>query len=457
MNRQRINVVRGIGGSGIREYHDTETGGSYGVWTNVVNWGTGTPTGDDPIDIILKMLMSTGTQTNYAPNTTNYDVYQYGIGLGIPYDQIDLDSFIDIKNQYDWDVNQRLFFRIAEPEPAKAFIDQELCRPFGLYLKTGNDGLIRCVRPRHPQKFYVGDGNRILRVRFPHLTGTEYDAKLEIGVYDAFQIADAVAKVLNDLAISSVATGFSCTYDPMSGRFSLGYDRGIFDIGVSPDFGWTMLGMSVASGQTSYLSSPRGLLPPEIQAKTLTEDDMWSVQVIENSTDQITSVTYCFDYDIDSKKYQTQRPFADPEGFSLSDTFGARDYTINSRGLISSSEGTINWVSGFVPGDGCRMTPVRPSRFIGVDADTWSKLYALTLLDRYKKAPIKFRANLRWNWNSLELGDIVRVDYSLPGVFADYELNQSVLSNRLFEVVELHPNYDGSLVVTFLGHRHVGY
>lgn len=52
----------------------------------------------------------------------------------------------------------------------------------------------------------------------------------------------------------------------------------------------------------------------------------------------------------------------------------------------------------------------------------------------------------------------MKLDYDIAGVFADYELDESVIAGRLFEIVQINPNFrDGFLEATFLGHRYVSY
>jgi hypothetical protein len=114
-------------------------------------------------------------------------------------------------------------------------------------------------------------------------------------------------------------------------------------------------------------------------------------------------------------------------------------------------------VRHIVNAEGCEYDVVTPEDRVGLNADTWAKLHADTLLDRYQSPPIKFRARLPWKWNTLEIGDVVRVSYSISGVFVDHERETRTLEDRLFEVVGIQPNFSGSLDVTFLGHRHVSY
>lgn len=474
-------TMRRIVKDGIPQQLYTGSPASVG-WTNA-DFGVPSPAGTSPITLLLRLLMSTGT----TGSNGTYDVYQAGIGLGIPQDQVDIESFEAIEEELDWDPNQQLFFLIAEPEPTKQFIDREICAPFGLYLVTGNDGKIRCVRPRHPQKFYIGDANRRLAV---DIGNAIYTAILPIGVFDAEEICDNIERAFllsvdDDLPpdlpdplnpdLEHPTRVFECTYNVTNHKFTLKLlvktwdgDEELsstpteFDLVNSTDNGWDYLG---------WTSRPAPVTPPEVGAQadlargefsgpTLTEDDMWAVRILDNMEDRITTVAFACDYDIDTKKYVSGRlyPGTPSEYEHLEDTFGPTEHRIYSRGLITGGEGSPSWVTGTQePPTGCDPEVVPPATEVGVNADTWAKLIALTFIDRYREPPLKFRAQLKWKWNGLEVGDVVRVSYGIAGVFVDCERNKDVLEDRLFEIVELHPNFDGSLEATFLGHRYVSY
>ena len=190
-------------------------------------------------------------------------------------------------------------------------------------------------------------------------------------------------------------------------------------------------------------------------AATLSKNDMWNVVPIDNRDDQIGEVVYLMDYDADSRSYRTSLPFIDADSANLADIQGPRTYTISSKGLISASTTAAPWCVSLTTA--CTPAQVRPSSAFGADAGTWAKLYASMLLDRYKQPPMKFKARLKWQYNTLEVGDVVKVGYDISNVFSDFELNTTTLTNRLFEIVELHPNFEGSLDATFLGHRYVSY
>jgi hypothetical protein len=448
-----LNVVRALNNSGVPERLYPNSSGYLG-WTNCDFKNASPPTGDDPIDLMLRLLISTGAKNNWSGAGTNYDYYdEAGVGLGIPQDRIDIPSFTAIQAQYDYDSSQRVFFHIIEPMAAKEFIEQELCLPFGLYLLTGNDGKIKLIRPRHPQKFYIGNVNKTLTVKYPATTGTIYNATLPIGVYTAQQLATSVATAINAVVPGA---GFSCSYNTSTWKFTLSKSNA-FDLLASPDAGWTTAGWTTVpvNNTTSTTSqTARG----QFTGPTLTEKDMWGVQQVDNRDDQVSSVVYMFDYDVDKDAYRSSRRYVDTEAVNLGDTMAAHELVIRSRGLISADANAASWVVHFkAPVSGCDPDVKRPTAAAGVDADTWAKLYAHSVLDRYKQPPLKFRARLKWTWNTLEVGDVVKVNYSIPGIFSDYERNSPVLSNRLFEIVELHPNFDGSLDATFLGHRYVSY
>ena len=420
---------------------------------NAEEWGEGTfpdpqeIPGSNPIDLTLQFLLSTGAGTN-----GDYDVFEPGVGLGIPESLVDVASFASLKDpaiEFDYDVDQRVFFIFTAPEPAKRFIETELCRPFGFYLATGNDGKIRCVRPRHPQKFYIGGSNNRL---------TPSNRRIPIGVYTGPELAAEVSKALENL--EGVFGSQACTYDEPNHWFEVvatspGYAITPADEdSIWPTLGWTT--PTTLSGTVS--GAVRGALPQAIVDRTLTQDDMWGVRILDNRGDRIVSVTYQYDYDVATGNYLSFRRYADLEAMQLLGPISSPDYTIRSRGLISGGVFGNSWVAPVKsPVFGCKGKRAIIDRRWSVDANTWTRLHALSLIDRYKEPPLKFRARLKWRWNTLEIGDVVRVHYTIPGIFMDFERNKDWLDNRLFEVVELSPNPDGSIDATFLGHRYVSY
>lgn len=452
-----LDVLRALNSTPLPERVYLNSPGST-AWSNLIFSQSAAPVGDDPITLLLRLLISTGYGTNYSGTPPNYDVYEAGVGLGIPIAQIDIPSFTAIQAQFDWDLNQGVFFHLTQPEAAKDFIDNELCRPFGIYLRTGNDGIIRCVRPRHPQKFYVGSRNQTIAVKYPATSGTVYNATLPIGVFTAQQMTTNVATALNAVVPGG---GFTCTYNTAAWKFTLSksntFDMLSSNVVATPDLGWTTLGwtsLPVLATTSSLSPTARG----QFIGSTLTQNDLWGVRMIDNHDDQINSIVYKFDYDADHDTYRSSRAYFDAEAVNLAGITAPHDYIIESRGLISGASNTAPWVVYYkLPVSGCDPAQVKPAAASGVDADTWAQLFALSLLDRYKHPPLKFSARLKWAWNTLEVGDVVRVSYNIPNVFTDYERNAATLTNRLFEIVELHPNFDGSLDATFLGHRYVSY
>jgi hypothetical protein len=412
--------------------------------------------GSNPVELMLQFLLSTGKGSESSPGPNGaYDVFEPGVGLGIPLELVDVSSFEDLldpASNYDFDVNQRVFFIFTEPEPAKPFLERELCRPFGYYLATRNDGRIRLIRPRHPQKFYVGGSNRRLATKSPASDSTIAETSIEIGVYDANEIVAAI----------NAADGFPGELSYASGYFSLRKKSGN-DFAIVPGaqnaiwrtLGWTA--QTTISSSWVAAPSPRGQIPAEIAARTLTKDDLWNVRVLDNRSDRVTSVSFHYDFDISSGSFLSFRRYADAESMHLNGLTSSHDFTIRSRGLISGTNGKA-WINHPIPDQlGCRPKKKLSSIRWSVEADTWTRLHAKSLLDRYKNPPMKFSAKLKWKWNTLEVGDVVRINYDIPGVFLDFERNATTLTNRLFEIVRLEPQPDGSIEATFLGHRWVSY
>lgn len=450
-----VSLARGLANSAIPDVHLANS--RFGIaWSNV-DFTQATIDGNEPITFLLKCLMS----TKAGGNGSYDDISAVGSGLGIPQDMVDIASFTAIQQQDDYDVNQRVFLIIPEPQPAKKFIEDELCRPFGYYLLTGNDGRLKLLRPKHPQKFHVSKANNEIRVKVPS-GGSQVTAALAAGIYTGQQMATEIARALN-LIIAPPWNVFTCVYDTSGGnhhKFTLSNPSYNFDMVASPagDNGWLALGFtSFPSNQPSVTAdATRG----EFSGLTLGKNDLWDVRVLENRDDQITSVIYHYNYDPTTQEYKRQTaPYIDAEAINLGDILGARNLVIKSKGLISTDDYTACSFTYFkAPSSGCDPVQVKPDSKYGIQDDSWATTFASMLLDRYKQPPLKFKAKLKWEWNLLEVGDVLKLDYDIAGVFADYELDKSTVAGRLFEIVQLNPNFrDGFLEATFLGHRYVSY
>ncbi len=460
-----ITIVKGIGAGAPTEWVNNVlwTDGQEGQlgWTNA-NF-TSLPPGADPsttepIRLLLELLTSTGEGTNGS-----YDVLSKGIGLGIPADLIDTTSFTDIQAEYDYDENARLFFLIEEPEEAKKFIEEQLCRPFGWYLSVGNDGKIKLVRPKHPQKFYVSRANDTINVT---VSGTVYGGTLAVGVYTAEEMATEIAAVLNGCTEGNrSASEWACSYNTSTHIFTITKTSTAWDLTASADDGWTALGFSAQAGIGSGVgkdSSAVGTWPGTgCFASALDKNDVWDVEQLDTRGWSITRVILEANYDTDAECYRFQKEWLDAEMANLGDVAGARVYIVKSKGLIGRGLTAYNpvWYWSAPPANSCEPLPSGPNGAYLLDATaSWSELLKAHLFDRYKHPPIAIKGKLRWEFNTAEQGDCFKFGYDTDGVFVDRERDTSILSGRIFEILSIKPDfYRGHLEFTALGHRYVSY
>jgi hypothetical protein len=67
----------------------------------------------NPIDILLQILMSTGTGSNFASGYTNYDVLPASQGIGIPAALFNLSNIVKLRNMYSGNMSFYGFFSAA--------------------------------------------------------------------------------------------------------------------------------------------------------------------------------------------------------------------------------------------------------------------------------------------------------------------------------------------------------
>lgn len=99
---------------------------------------------DHPVPILLALLTSHSRvtelePTNWETGTGNYSALPPGVGLGIPIDLIDVDSFLDVWQRTP---SFRLpFFTLRAPVTGRKIIDEEICRVTGYDLTVSNGKL----------------------------------------------------------------------------------------------------------------------------------------------------------------------------------------------------------------------------------------------------------------------------------------------------------------------------
>jgi hypothetical protein len=95
-----------------------------------------------PIDLILWILLSTGDGSNYSGVGTNYDVLPRGQGIGIPYTQVDIVHFQQVKAEMGAMTFHDFF--IDEIEALK-FIQEQILQQAHIMLFVNRSGKIDCA------------------------------------------------------------------------------------------------------------------------------------------------------------------------------------------------------------------------------------------------------------------------------------------------------------------------
>lgn len=425
-------------------------------WTNVDF--TSVPTvGQDPIEFLLQLLLSKkGDGVNHA----TYDVLKEGIGLGIPADQVDIASFEAVQAEYDYDDNARVFFVFDQPVEAKEFIEKELCRPFGWYLFTRNDGRIALVRPKHPQKFHSSRGNNAFTFHAP-FDSAVLTATVSSGVRTGTEMASALQTAMN-----AVSSGFVVSWSNATRTFTITRTGGTWQTNSPGANSWESIGFGVSTGTVGDGVPHEG---DEVGAfveddfNVLSENEMWDVQPVDNRAHQVTQVWFSGNYDWAAGEHGGMKTYSDAEAVNI---HGLEDapYWLKSKGLLVNNQGGgVRLVTPFsfwkAPASGCDPETEDVSSSYGLDAtNSWASLRAAMAFDRYLFPPDRFKCRIPWRFNRKELGDELKITYSIDGVFVDRERNETTITARIYEIADLKPDYrHGHLEAELVGHRFVPY
>ena len=446
----RATLVKGLGG-GAGNIPAISVGDQLDLgWSNATFSATAAAVGTDPIELMLGLLTSTGSGTNGA-----YDTYKKGIGLGIPVEQIDLDSFTNVQAQNDYDsAGMRVFFVFTESADAKEFVEEELCRPFGWYLATGNDGRISLVRPKNPDKLYISKANNTFTLTVSTHPTTAFSFQLPGGVYTPSEAVSALTTGL------SAVTGktFTVSWSSSTGLFTVAVSSGTFTFSASDS--WATLGHTTASGDTSKVGSAAVALWVADDFNTVTKDDVIadSTQVIANGSARIGRVNFGCNYNWSEDRFD-YKVFVDAEIENLSPFGDSQPYEINSKGLIRAFRGTrrIRTPLGYLrpPSSGCEGVSSDVDTSYGIDSsNSYAALFCSHLFDRYRNAPLRFKCRLKWKFNTREIGDVLSVTHDVDGALIDQERGTANVSARRFEIVGIRPvPASGCVEVELLGHR----
>lgn len=431
-------------------------------WSNCVFARETKPTMSDPIELMLQFLTSTGSGTN-----GDYDDFKKGVGLGIPVEQIDVDSFTAVMDQYDYDLNRlKVAFIFSESVPAKDFIEQELCRPFGWYLGVANDGRIKLVRPKNPDKLYFSRANNVFQFYANNDSSTRKEFVLPSGVYTPEEAAAALqsgfraASGLSTMTVTaSLTAGSGWKFD-----INLGANLMTFTSTNS----WKTIGFTADhtndANPISEAYVGRLVDTSTFGVQTVGENDIiaGSVAPISNNAARVGRVNFGCNYSWNTDRFEYE-VFEDGEIENLSPFGELKPYEINSKGLIKAFQGGSYTGPGrrspwdvFLPPDtGCEGVYAPADSSHGINAsDSFPTLFCEHLFDRYRHPPLRFKCKLKWKFNTLEVGDNVRVTHDVDGVLLDYEQGTATVTDRVFEVVAIRPLLNEcSVEVELLGHR----
>lgn len=444
-------LVRGLVTGGFPDL--IEPGATFDLaWSPSTFSASAAVTGTDSIDTTLSLLTSTGQATNGA-----YDTYERGIGLGIAVERINLASFTDVQAQHDYDDGTKVFFLFSEATPAKPFFDDELCKPFGWYLSTANDGRIKLVRPKNPTKLYFSRANNDFSLIHSNSSRTRH-FKMPSGVYTPQEAASALATGLT----SATGATFTCTYDTASFYFRLTVASGTFNFSDSD--AWATLSFVSPGSPVTDIDSGDACLFTSTSFNTVTKNDVLHMSIANDRAPQIGLVKFGCNYNWNEDRYDYQ-VFIDAETANLSPYGEAPAYQVDSKGLVrafnpngSRTGSPFDVFRPPVNDAGCEGIPTPVSSSVGIDSsDSGATLFCEHLFDRYRNPPIRFKCRLKWKFNTKEIGDNLLLDYDVAGVFADPELAADVLSDRIFEIVAIKPIPAQACVeVELMGHRKSG-
>ena len=290
------------------------------AWTNATFSTTGVPVGSDPVDLILQFLTSTGTGTN-----GDYDDFKKGIGLAIPVEQIDLTSFTDVQAEYDYGT-LRVFFMFSASVDAKTFIDEELCRPFGWYIATGNDGRIRLVRPKNPAKVHFSEANNQFRFTHSKDSSTVRQFTLPAGVYTTAELTAALQAGFRTV---SGDTQFGVSRSGSTGIYSLDVGGGGYTLTIADADSWRTLGFAtfpitadanpIADNAVGFGTVTNLFDSSTFGVQTVTKNDViaGSASVVPNGAARVGRVNFGCNYSWAENSFEYQI-FEDAEVANLS-------------------------------------------------------------------------------------------------------------------------------------------
>ena len=367
-----------------------------------------------------------------------------------------MDSFTVVQEEKDYSDNLKTYFIFSQPAEAKKTLEEELCRPFGWYLGLHNDGRIKLVRPKNPERLYVCHQNNVFTLTASGQSPVSHT--LPGGIYTGSEVASALQTAFN----AHTGRTFTFSYVAATGILTISVSSGTFTFSASD--AWATIGHTTASADTSKAGSAVGLFTDTstFGVQTIGRNSIvaGTVQPVDNSGARVARVSFGCNYDWGLEEFRTYKLFADAEIENL-DAFGETNpYVIESKGLLAAFSAAQNYKKTpftvqLPPANGCMPIYADVSSSVGIDAsNSFATLFCEHLFDRYRNPPMRVKMKLRWLHNTLEVGDEVLVSHSTDGVFLDEENAAATVTSRVFEVVSVKPSFsDATVEVELLGHR----
>lgn len=102
----------------------------------------------NPVDIMLQIIMSTGTGTNYSGSGTNYDVFPSSQGIGVSPSMVNVTNFQNQKNRFiSWMYFSNYF---SDQVTALKFFQEHIFRQAQLYIFTNKSGQLDLSMAYYP-------------------------------------------------------------------------------------------------------------------------------------------------------------------------------------------------------------------------------------------------------------------------------------------------------------------
>ena len=129
----------------------------------------------NPVTIILQIILSTGTGTNYSGTGTNYDVLPAPQGVGVPYNLVNISNFESQQGLYVSGFYFQQFY--SDQVESLKFMQSEILRQINAYIFVNQQGQLDIKMYYEP----VGTLNAILLDNTNIIGIPQFDANLQTG------------------------------------------------------------------------------------------------------------------------------------------------------------------------------------------------------------------------------------------------------------------------------------